>query len=295
VPAALALLAGNAAAADPWLESRGFHAAGARRGAAFARRAYLDVVGLLPTTEYLLHRRTPVVRRLCLASLCLLLTCLLAADESAKRTPKEALQTFNDLIGNWRGIGEPATGSREEKQKGFWEESISWEWRFKSGDAWLCAAIDKGKHFSAGELRYLPERDVYALELTTPAKETLTFEGTFKDKRLTLERHDEARKEDQRLVFSLLHSNRHLVRYETRKAEQRVWKPLWQVGATKKGVPFASTDNGPECVVSGGLGTIPVSYKGKTYYVCCTGCRDAFKDEPEKYIKEYEARKKAKQ
>jgi hypothetical protein len=31
-----------------------------------------------------------------------------------------------------------------------------------------------------------------------------------------------------------------------------------------------------------------VSYKGKTYYVCCGGCRDAFRAEPEKFIKEYE-------
>jgi hypothetical protein len=236
------------------------------------------------------------MRRLCLAFLVLslLLTGPIAADEPAKRTPKEALQGFNDLIGTWRGTGEPATGSREEKQKAFWQEKISWEWRFKGADAWLCAAIDKGKHFSAGELRYLPERDAYSLKLTTPAKETLTFEGTLKDKRLTLERHDETTKEDQRLIFSLLHSNRHLVRYETRQAEQTTWKPVWQIGATKEGVAFATTDNGPECVVSGGLGTIPVSYMGKTYYVCCTGCRDAFREEPEKYIKEYEARKKAK-
>jgi YHS domain-containing protein len=34
-----------------------------------------------------------------------------------------------------------------------------------------------------------------------------------------------------------------------------------------------------------------VLYKGKTYYVCCSGCRDAFKDDPEKYIKEFEERK----
>jgi YHS domain-containing protein len=31
-----------------------------------------------------------------------------------------------------------------------------------------------------------------------------------------------------------------------------------------------------------------VTHKGKTYYVCCSGCRDAFRDEPEKYIREYE-------
>jgi YHS domain-containing protein len=37
-----------------------------------------------------------------------------------------------------------------------------------------------------------------------------------------------------------------------------------------------------------------VSYNGKDYYVCCSGCRDAFKENPEKYIKEAEAKAKAK-
>ena len=41
-------------------------------------------------------------------------------------------------------------------------------------------------------------------------------------------------------------------------------------------------------------GTIAVSYNGKTYYVCCSGCRDEFKASPEKYVKEYEEKKKAK-
>ena len=35
-----------------------------------------------------------------------------------------------------------------------------------------------------------------------------------------------------------------------------------------------------------------ISYKkAKTYYVCCGGCRDAFNDNPEKFIKEYNERK----
>jgi YHS domain-containing protein len=37
--------------------------------------------------------------------------------------------------------------------------------------------------------------------------------------------------------------------------------------------------------VTGGLGTIAVSYKGQTYYVCCGGCKDAFEADPEKYVK----------
>jgi len=41
------------------------------------------------------------------------------------------------------------------------------------------------------------------------------------------------------------------------------------------------------------LGTIAVSYAGTTYYVCCTGCRDAFNDNPAKILAEYKARKAA--
>ena len=37
-----------------------------------------------------------------------------------------------------------------------------------------------------------------------------------------------------------------------------------------------------------------VTYKGKDYYVCCSGCRDEFKANPEKYIKEAEAKAKEK-
>jgi len=69
----------------------------------------------------------------------------------------------------------------------------------------------------------------------------------------------------------------------------------YQVGLTNQNEPFANSGSAePECVVSGGKGTIQVSHNGKTYYVCCTGCRDEFKAEPEKYIAEFEAKKKAK-
>ena len=38
------------------------------------------------------------------------------------------------------------------------------------------------------------------------------------------------------------------------------------------------------CIISQGLGTISVSYKGKSYWVCCTGCKAAFEAEPETWI-----------
>jgi hypothetical protein len=212
----------------------------------------------------------------------------------AKKTSKEALRAFQDLIGSWRCTGEPY-GTREEKMKGFWQEKISWQWQFKKKDAWLLATFDKGKYFTRAELRYVPARDAYELKATTPAKETLTFAGKLEKKRLTLARTDASAKQDQRLVVTLYHFNRYVYQYETKPTDHETYKQVYRVGATKIGVAFASDDDGkPECVVSGGLGTMPVTHKGKTYYVCCTGCRDAFNDEPEKYIKEYEERLKAK-
>jgi YHS domain-containing protein len=226
----------------------------------------------------------------------LLLPALAAAapaEAAAPRTAREALRPFNDLIGSWRGTGEPY-GSRAEKQKGFWEEKIAWQWQFKGDDAWLLADVEKGKHFTRAELRYLPARDRYEMKLTTPMKEALTFEGELKDRQLTLQRQDAGKGEEQRLVLSLLHANRYLLRYDVKAAGQTAFAPRFRVGATKEGVAFAGGDTGPECIVSGGKGTIRVSYKGKTYYVCCTGCRDEFNAEPEKYVQEYEAKKKAK-
>lgn len=234
-------------------------------------------------------------RLLALTILALLLTTqgASAADQTAKGA-KEALQAFNDMIGPWRATGTPE-GTRDEKQKGFWQESISWEWSFKGKDAYLKLAFDKGKYFRGGELRYLADKDQFELTLRTLADEKQSFVGSLQDRYLTVDREDAATGDVQRLVFSLLHANRFLYRYEVKPAGKTLWARRYQVGAIKDGVPFAEGDGKPECVVSGGLGTTQVMYKGKTYYVCCSGCRDAFNDEPEKYIKEFEAKKAAKE
>jgi hypothetical protein len=219
-------------------------------------------------------------------------------EEPKTATPKEALQPFNVLVGSWKGSGAPE-GTREERVAGAWEETIAWEWKFKDQDAWLAVTLTKGKHFTKGELKFTPDKDAkaprFTLVLTGADKSTATFVGGLsdKDKVLTLTRTDGPADEEQRLVFSLLHNNRHLYRFETRPANTAVaFTKKYQVGATKEGVAFADVAKGPECIVSGGLGTIKVTYKGRDYWVCCSGCRDEFKADPEKYIKEAEAKAK---
>ncbi|MFP6763332.1 MAG: hypothetical protein VB858_06935, partial [Planctomycetaceae bacterium] len=102
-----------------------------------------------------------------------------------------------------------------------------------------------------------------------------------------------------RVTFRQLNEKRMLVLYETRKAAQSFYRRLGEVGYTRAGTRLAASGStGPECVVTGGAGTIAVSFQGKTYYVCCTGCRDAFNDDPQGILADYrqkiEQRKKKK-
>src|SRR5262245_16261198 len=79
-------------------------------------------------------------------------------DAPKTATPKEALQPFNVLVGSWKGSGMPE-GAKEERVAGAWEETVSWEWKFKDQDAWLAVVFTKGKYFTKGELRYTPDKD----------------------------------------------------------------------------------------------------------------------------------------
>jgi hypothetical protein len=233
-------------------------------------------------------------RSLCLFGLAALLlqTGTSAGDKKEKqKSPREALQAFNDQIGEWRATGTPV-GTKKEQQEGFWTETMTWGWQFKDKDAWIKIDVAKGKYFLDGTLRYNAEKDQFELVMRNLKKESRTYTGTIKDKTLTMESKDGG--QSDRLVFTLLHSNRFLYRQEIQKAEGAAFTKLYSVGATKEGVPFAGPDGKPECIVSGGLGTMTVSYMGQTYYVCCSGCRDEFVANPQKYIKEFEDRKKAK-
>src|SRR4051812_22081328 len=106
------------------------------------------------------------------------LLCILPGLASAADKPipaKEALKPFNDLVGSWRGTGEPE-GTRAEKLAGFWTETIGWEWQFKGDDVSMKIAFGKGKHFSAGDLHWLGDKKIFRLNVTTSEKKTLTFD-----------------------------------------------------------------------------------------------------------------------
>jgi YHS domain-containing protein len=226
------------------------------------------------------------------AILAILLAVPLAAEPTKITPAREALKPLNILVGSWKGTGTP-DGTAEERQKGHWVETVTWEWQFKGDDAWLTVEFDKGKYFTRGELRHDAEKKNLSLKLMTVDKQTQTYTGTLNGKQLVFERPLTEAKQIERMTFSLLHDNRITYRLETGSESGTLFTRKYLVGMTKEGVAFADVGKPErECIVSGGTGTIAVSYEGKTYYVCCSGCRDEFKANPAKYVAEWETKRK---
>lgn len=211
-----------------------------------------------------------------------------------KRTAKEALQSLNDLIGPWQAKGQTQSGTATEKQRGFWKEQIEWGWKFKGEDAWLTFSITNGKHFKGGTIRYLADLDKFRVTLETTEDKSLEFMGQLaKNGRSLVAETTLENKDVVRLTIGLVGDVRFTYSIEKKIAGRRLFNKEYLVSATKEGESLAGSQKSdkPECIVSGGLGTSTVSYKGMTYYVCCSGCRDAFNENPEKFIKEWQEKK----
>ena len=153
--------------------------------------------------------------------------------------------------------------------------------------------MKQGKLFKQGTLRYLPAKEKYQLTLLDKADKARVYEGDFKKGTLTLDGPDPDGKSTRRIKVNIAGGGIRLVWTLYQRPEGRtVFNRHFQLAYTKDGESFGASAKKIECVVTGGLGKIPVSYMGGAYYICCTGCRDAFNENPAKIIQEYLARKK---
>lgn len=217
----------------------------------------------------------------------LLFTAGTAADKDADPA-KKALQDVGDFIGDWKGNGESKAGGKTA----LWKETLSWSWKFKGGDAWIALEAKDGKNLTAGELKYDPETKLYRLT-AKDADKTQVYEGKLDKGKLVLTRKDAATGDVHRLtLFTLADGARMTLQAEVQSKGKGLFATRYKVTATKEGEAFAGGGKKPECVVTGGLGKTQVSYLGKTYYVCCSGCLDEFNANPKKYVDEYERKKK---
>ena len=233
----------------------------------------------------------PWIQTLLLVACCLSLVPLWADDPAPAApdlaTQKTALAHWNSLIGGWRGTGQPRRGSNT----GAWREDTNWAWQFAEAESALIGTVAQGKLAVTLKIT-APAADTYHLQWTTPEGVVRELSGKIAETKLVLLSEPDAQHEVYRVTLTPLNELRTLILFENRKADQQSYTRLAEVGYTREGTRLAGPGGGqPECVVTGGLGTIKVEHAGKTYYVCCSGCQQAFNDDPDGILAEYKARR----
>ncbi|MEO8494001.1 MAG: hypothetical protein ABI614_02950 [Planctomycetota bacterium] len=213
---------------------------------------------------------------------------ILGADRPGEHANgKQALSKLQDYVGQWRGVGQVRRGSTQ----GAWSETADWAWKFQDGNASLTFRADDAKYFDSGTLRAIQGDGSYELSVASK-NATLTYAGTLDETgALVLNAADAPADKPARIsIRQVAEGKRMLVLFERRVGDDRYLR-MAEVGYTREGSDFGKGTNYIECIVTGGVGTIPVTFEGKTYYVCCTGCRDLFNDDPAAAIAEYRERK----
>jgi len=216
-------------------------------------------------------------------------TIVLPDDKPAKvlefTSARKALQEVQDFIGLWNLEGTQKISGKIVA----WKEKVSWGWKFHDGDAWMTVdfAQGKGMFFKRGTLKYDLDKKHYLLALTATDNSEQVFQGQLmKNGGLKFERKDTKTGDAFHLSMNTLAEGiRFQMKYERQDGGRGPFSAVYALNGSKDGESIAGTKKKVECIVSGGAATIPVSYKGQTYYVCCTGCRDEFNASPEKYIK----------
>ncbi|MDX1944256.1 MAG: hypothetical protein SFU86_02535 [Pirellulaceae bacterium] len=208
-----------------------------------------------------------------------------AAEQSAAKAQLAKLQA---IVGTWKGVGQPQRSSTKDS----WIEEADWAWSFVGGTA-LVGQLPKGKYFKSIKLTRGDKEGDFELVATPTAGEPIRYAGRLEEgDRLVLKTDQPREGLPERISFRFVAGgDRLLVLLERKSGLSEQFVRLAEVGYTRKGSGFGQGGGGPECVVTGGLGTIAVTFEGKTYYVCCTGCRDYFNDNPAEVLADYQARK----
>ena len=95
---------------------------------------------------------------------------------------------------------------------------------------------------------------------------------------------------DEVLVLCQQNNNRYVLEVHRKSGEEGI--ALYDTVETiREGVGILidqDTVSRRPCVVSGGVGSTSLIFEGKTYYVCCDGCKAAFMADPGRWVEEHE-------
>lgn len=236
-----------------------------------------------------------------------------AADQVPGRSAEEqrrellaAMQPLQVMLGQWRGTTQRAVGDFNAV------DAPEWVWDFQSDRAQpaMVMTSEASPYIREARLTYLTDRELFQLNVTDPDGATRTYEGDFSEPaedfqgddqklhvtfKLELTQVDAPSPRDQwQIVFNQQENNRYLVELSQRRGSR--FTRFDTIATQREGTSFARSDvdfGEKECIISGGLGTIQVSHEGKTYWVCCTGCKAAFEEDPTTWIAEYQKKQAA--
>ena len=215
----------------------------------------------------------------------------IAGDDGAggRREDQSALKVYGPLVGSWRGTGQPKRG----QSAGSWQESASWAWKLSDSSAALEIDVEKGKYLKSALLKPGPGPGSYVLDATLADGSKRAYSGKLEPEKPLVLAADGPGEGVRRVTLTIPNENRFLLLLES-EPSAKTFTRLGEVGYTRNGVAFAAGESGPVCIVTEGRGTMQVSYKGKSYYVCCSGCRDLFNKDPETILAEVAERAKSK-
>jgi ribosomal protein L24E len=188
-------------------------------------------------------------------------------------------------------------------------EAPVWRWDYSDPkQPALAFESTESGYLKKGRLTYLPDERQFRLiaELRGGALKTYagdadahvrdvpvgdgkTVDRTFSITFTQVDPPPKTREDLYRIAIQQVANNRYLL-IVSRKTGARVAE-VNRIGNQRAGTSFAAKldDYGDKtCVISQGLGTMTVTHNGKTFYVCCSGCKKAFEAEPEKWIARFE-------
>jgi len=212
----------------------------------------------------------------------------------------ERMQPLQILLGEWRGI--------TRKEQSLVPMGFVWDLTTDPTQPALVMASGESPYFRDGRLTWLAREQAFEFRGTNSEGQQRVFRGTFSQaprqvagdaddnpqmtfKLSLVETPADGASGGWKLVFNQQENNRMLVELFRRRGTG-AFRLQDTIGCQRKGTSFALSDSDygeKTCVISQGLGTTAVSFQGKTYWVCCSGCKAALEEEPAKWIARFEA------
>jgi hypothetical protein len=221
------------------------------------------------------------------------------STRSAARSIQEIidqLKPIQIMLGQWRGT----TRKEYDGFKAVDNHEWVWDLQTDADKPSLVMESDNSPYIKVARLTTGEAAETFLLTITTPAGNMRTLHGKFTEPvsdvagddnklhrtfRLQFEQSDDE-KEQWRFTFHQQENNRYLLEVDRRRGKA-AFRRYDTVSTQREGTSFALSDSDygeKTCIISQGLGTTSISYNGKTYWVCCSGCKAAFEDDPEKWI-----------